>query len=237
MDGYGDEDIGGCEGEELEGYQKEDSVVMKHMVNEFEKAQQEKRQDLIEAERPNIDIDESDDDVPVIEEVEEEPEDKFDCESILTTYSNIYNHPKLISEPRNKRIQPIKVSGKTGIPKDVLGKGLTTAALKQLDRENDLVSKIEEAKEHQKGRENSNSSYSSSENDVDETMTLASRVSQLSVRNKHESKEEKKARKQALKDLRRERRVERKTNRDAFKEEKVKQEKNAMNLKLNFGQS
>ena len=49
--------------------------------------------------------------------------------------------------------------------------------------------------------------------------------------------EEKKARKQALKDLRRERRVERKTNRDAFKEEKVKQEKNAMNLKLNFGQS
>merc|ERR1712062_597002 len=68
MDGYGDEDIGGCEGEELEGYQKEDSVVMKHMVNEFEKAQQEKRQDLIEAERPNIDIDESDDDVPVIEE-------------------------------------------------------------------------------------------------------------------------------------------------------------------------
>ena len=73
------------------------------MVNEFEKAQQEKRQDLIEAERPNIDIDEDDsDENVVIEEVEEEPEDKFDCESILTTYSNIYNHPKLISEPRNK---------------------------------------------------------------------------------------------------------------------------------------
>ena len=84
--------------------------------------------------------------------------------------------------------QPIRVSGKTGIPKDILGKGLTTAALKQLDRENDLVDKIE-AKQ-QKGRENSNSDYSSSddENDVDETMTLASRVSLLSVRNKHESK-------------------------------------------------
>ena len=61
--------------------------------------------------------------------------------------------------------------------------------MKQLDRENDLVDKIE-AKQ-QKGRKNSNSSnYSSSddENDVDETMTLASRVSLLSVRNKHESK-------------------------------------------------
>lgn len=36
-----------------------------------------------------------------------------------------------------KRIffQPITVDGKTGIPKDVLGKGLTASALKQLDRE------------------------------------------------------------------------------------------------------
>lgn len=25
--------------------------------------------------------------------------DKWDCESILSTYSNIYNHPKLISDP------------------------------------------------------------------------------------------------------------------------------------------
>ena len=81
--------------------------------------------------------------------------------------------------------QPIRVSGKTGIPKDVLGKGLTAAALKQLDRENDLVDRIEA---EQKERENSNSTYSSDENDVDETMTLASRVSKLSVRNKHESK-------------------------------------------------
>merc|ERR1712062_555514 len=222
MDGYGDEEIGGCEGEELEGYQKEDSVVMKHMVNEFEKAQQEKRQDLIEAERPNIDIDESDDDVPVIEEVEEEPEDKFDCESILTTYSNIYNHPKLISEPRNKRIQPIKVSGKTGIPKDVLGKGLTTAALKQLDRENERLA-----------HDANSSDNSEDDDDVGTVMTLASRVSELSFRNKHESKEEKKARKAAVKEFRRERRVERKANKEAFKDEKIQQTKNEIHLKKN----
>merc|ERR1712062_667395 len=226
MDGYGDEDIGGCEGEELEGYQKEDSVVMKHMVNEFEKAQQEKRQDLIEAERPNIDIDESDDDDnAVIEEVEEEPEDKFDCESILTTYSNIYNHPNLISEPRNKRIQPIKVSGKTGIPKDVLGKGLTTAALKQLDRENERLA------------HDANSSDNSEDDDgVGTVMTLASRVSELSFRNKHESKEEKKARKAAVKEFRRER-VERKANKEAFKDEKIQQTKNEIHLKKNCTQA
>lgn len=26
--------------------------------------------------------------------------DKWDCESIISTYSNTYNHPKLISEPK-----------------------------------------------------------------------------------------------------------------------------------------
>merc|ERR1712012_89714 len=151
--------------------------------------------------------------VESLEIVEEEEEDRFDCESVLTTYSTLYNHPKLIKEPS---IKPIRISGKTGIPKDVFGKGLTAAALKQLDRENERF-------------KNSSDDDDDDEDDV-ETMTLASRVSQLSVRNKHESKEEKKARKSALKELRRERRVERKMNRDAFKDEKCKQEKNAINL-------
>lgn len=32
--------------------------------------------------------------------VDARQKDKWDCESILSTYSNIYNHPKLISEPK-----------------------------------------------------------------------------------------------------------------------------------------
>lgn len=32
--------------------------------------------------------------------VDAREKDKWDCESILSTYSNIYNHPKLISEPK-----------------------------------------------------------------------------------------------------------------------------------------
>lgn len=31
--------------------------------------------------------------------VENPEEKKWDCESILSTYSNIYNHPALIKEP------------------------------------------------------------------------------------------------------------------------------------------
>lgn len=32
--------------------------------------------------------------------VDVKPEEKWDCESILSTYSNLYNHPRLIEEPR-----------------------------------------------------------------------------------------------------------------------------------------
>jgi len=240
MDQYDEDEVGALEMDDIGGCQTEQSIVMKQNLKKFEKDVEMQRQmhpEMDEELRKSIQmnekfgtIDEDQNHVDIVG-VEDEEKDNFDCESILTTYSTIYNHPKLIKEPS---IKPIRVSGKTGIPKDVLGKGLTAAALKQLDRENDLVDRIEA---EQKERENSNSTYSSDENDVDETMTLASRVSKLSVRNKHESKEEKKARKQALKDLRRERRVERRANRDAFKDEKVQQEKNAINLKLNCGQA
>ena len=33
------------------------------------------------------------------EEDTSKPGERWDCESILSTYSNIYNHPKLITEP------------------------------------------------------------------------------------------------------------------------------------------
>jgi hypothetical protein len=35
-----------------------------------------------------------------------------------------------------KRPERIELSSKTGLPKDTLGRGLTAAALKQLDRDN-----------------------------------------------------------------------------------------------------
>ncbi|XP_042372884.1 protein LTV1 homolog, partial [Plectropomus leopardus] len=53
-------------------------------------------------------------------------------------------------------------------------------------------------------------------------------------RSKDESKEERKARKQAIKDERKERRMEKKANKMAFKEEKVRQEKQMLNLKTNI---
>lgn len=48
-------------------------------------------------EQEDID-DENDDD-------DGELQKKWDCESILSTYSNIYNHPKLIAEPLKPKIR------------------------------------------------------------------------------------------------------------------------------------
>merc|ERR1712179_374821 len=104
--------------------------------------------------------------------------EQWDAETILTTYSTLYNHPKLISEP--KKLGPIQLSSKTGIPKDTLGRGLTAAALKQLDRETGQVE--------------------------DDVTSVRSRITELSIRPKHETLEEKKARKEAVKNIRRERR-------------------------------
>lgn len=56
-------------------------------------------------------------------------DDRFDCESILSTYSNLYNHPKLIYEPKESRI---RVNPKTGVPVD--SAGLTACNLKRLDQ-------------------------------------------------------------------------------------------------------
>ncbi|XP_076805776.1 protein LTV1 homolog [Clavelina lepadiformis] len=63
--------------------------------------------------------------VPIQKDVYQE---KWDCESILSTYSNIYNHPKLIQDPPKK----VKVSEYTGIPLNAAPR-LTKKQLQQLD--------------------------------------------------------------------------------------------------------
>ena len=47
-------------------------------------------------------------------EVKKKDGDQWDCESILSTYSNTENHPRIISEP--KRLDKIEISKKSGIP-------------------------------------------------------------------------------------------------------------------------
>lgn len=211
MDHYDDLDEGALDGEDIEGHEEDDGSRMDLLLKEaaqarkeeYKKIQQEKeifKRLAVVQEGAELDL-------ISLEIAERDLDAKWDCESILSTYSNIYNHPKLISE--RKTYDKIELSSKTGIPKNTLGRGLIAAALKQLDLEN------EDARD-------------------DDMRSVASRISQISIRYKHETKEEKSARKAAVKEFRRERRVEKKANTQAFKDEKVRQEKIFINNKNNM---
>lgn len=136
--------------------------------------------------------------------------DRFDCESIISTYSNLYNHPKLICEDKK-----IKINSKTGIPMGVLDKpGLTAKKLAKLDALNNDI-------------DNRNSQAKS-------VCSRQSRLTTLSIRSKDETTLERKARKSVLKQFRRERRSEKKLNKIAFKNEAIRQNKELKNLQNNF---
>ncbi|NXN50522.1 LTV1 protein, partial [Rynchops niger] len=132
---FDEDEIGALDNVELEGYINTDNARLQEVLNDYykEKAKNCVKLDALE---PYDDLDS-----PVNEESEEEKEEivavvieetkeKWDCESILSTYSNLYNHPTLIKEPPKPK--PIKISQKTGIPLHILPqKGLTA---KQIER-------------------------------------------------------------------------------------------------------
>ena len=218
---YDDENLGGLECDEIEGAKTEHSETMKQIVGEYQKTKAEERQKPPEAKEcshthlmGSIENVEKKADMDLLEIDRDQTKEKWDCESILSTYSNLYNRPKVITEHR------IKVCGKTGIPKDILGKGgLTESAIKKLNRQNAEVNISIGV------RKSSETDSDTDSRDCDDTNTIASKISTISFRNKHETSEEKKTRKSAIKELKRERRAEKKANTSAFKEEKRKQEK------------
>nr|CAG4651104.1 EOG090X08PQ [Simocephalus serrulatus]SVE94329.1 EOG090X08PQ [Simocephalus serrulatus] len=216
---YDDEEMGALDCEEIEGHiTLQDSEVLK-LAEAYENEKTEglklgraigkvARGEVEDAVERYLENYESGDETDSESSTEGEPERKWDCESILSTYSNIYNHPKLISEPQNSKI--IKVCPRTGVPLNVLGKpGLTKKFLDQLNEE--TGTKV----------------------DCVETQSIISTLSTISIRPKDETPEQRKDRKQLVKEYRRERRKEKKANALAFKEEKKLQEKQNINNRVN----
>ncbi|XP_020389901.2 protein LTV1 homolog isoform X1 [Rhincodon typus] len=130
---YDDDEIGALDHHELEGPIQVDSARLDDVISDYhmQKAKDCQMPDDL-GPRGNVllkgDEEEENEEIEVL--VLEEPTEQWDCESILSTYSNLYNHPKLITDP--PKLNPIKVSRKTGIPLDVLPKRSLTA--KQLER-------------------------------------------------------------------------------------------------------
>ncbi|XP_054288619.1 protein LTV1 homolog [Macrosteles quadrilineatus] len=107
---YDENEIGALDCEEIEGeINPADDMVLRLAEEEFDT-----RSKVPDPEGNNILL--SDSDTSSLEDerfVLIEEKEKWDCESILSTYSNIYNHPKLITEPK---VSKIKISSRTGMP-------------------------------------------------------------------------------------------------------------------------
>ncbi|XP_050450944.1 protein LTV1 homolog [Cataglyphis hispanica] len=214
---YDENEIGALDCDEIEGYVAHDSDLILQYAVEFEKKQKEDTENIVELMKDRMKIVEreypssEDDDIEKLV-VDAREKDKWDCESILSTYSNIYNHPKLIPDPP-KCSKKIEIDRKTGVPKNVLGNTgkLTAEALAQFDATDNTLKSSQSIAESRK-----------------------STLSVLSIRPKGETPNARKERKKLLKEYRKERRIERKANTEAFKEEKKCQEKIRLNNRQNI---
>lgn len=226
---YDDPELGDLATEEIEGSWGQKHPYVLNCFKQFKKSDQileynkEWDKKRIEKYRNVVEGDHDPDEELVEVEVEDPKEKKWDCESILSTCSNIYNHPKLIDEPKRRSrntscssVQKIDIDPKTGMPLNVLhgdNNQLTAKALAKLDNSVD-----------QNGNAGPKSLCAKS---------VLSTLSVLSIRPKDETPEEKKERKRLLKEYRAERRIEKKANAEAFKEEKKRQTHVKLNQRLN----
>ncbi|XP_071494564.1 protein LTV1 homolog [Diadema antillarum] len=224
---YDDMEIGALDQEEIEGHVTDQSLVLQQVMDEFEAQTKITTMNDIPTKRPShqANEDESNEDNEDDEEEKEEKikmyveerTEKWDCESILSTYSTLYNHPVTIKEPSHDRRKKekssstgeldgsqIKLSQKTGMPLHVLPSPGPTR--RQQERE-EL-----------------------------EQMRLPPMATVPTNRKKgvKESAEEKRERKQAVKLARKERRVEKKANKKVFKDEEQRQEKVMQNVRQNL---
>ncbi len=220
---YDQDQIGALETEDIEGFRRSNDLVLENAIKEFNKYMEKKyyKQESGAAKMSALaeeEYDEEDGEEDGEEEGEErdeladdldqnnntyetvkytrrkDKEDRLDCESVISTYSNLYNRPAMISEKRNPRtkkavekdgLEPnVKLSVKTGLPLGVLPEKLMSK--NQMDKLDHRITRV---------------------------------LPEIPQRKEEETKEEKKARKQAIKEHRRERRMEKKTNKTMFKEE------------------
>lgn len=122
MEEYDEEEIGAVEHEETTGTFNVNDELITQIVDEFidnlkpvplSEAAAEGEAEAEIGESDNEEEMENDDEL--FKEFEKKPSEKWDCESIISTYSNIYNHPKLIEEQK-----VIRLHKKTGVPLGVL---------------------------------------------------------------------------------------------------------------------
>ncbi|KAJ8264594.1 hypothetical protein GJAV_G00151090 [Gymnothorax javanicus] len=137
---FDDDEIGALDNAELEGFINPNSARLEEVIKDYyiQKAKEYQKPDDLGPKALSSVNEEEEQEEQEMETIliGEPPAEKWDCETIISTYSNLYNHPKLIKDPPKPK--PIKVSSKTGIPKDVLpSRGLTAKQAERMERIND----------------------------------------------------------------------------------------------------
>lgn len=134
---YDAEEIGSLDFEDFEGRIKPDSEIFNSVLAEFERQQALTNLENVSLNgKPHMEETDSSSDEELIQ-IREPVKEKWDCESVLSTYSTLYNHPTLITEP--KKHDPIRLKKGLGIPDDVLKKrGLTHRQLVELEKNEEL---------------------------------------------------------------------------------------------------
>ncbi|XP_014664426.1 PREDICTED: protein LTV1 homolog [Priapulus caudatus] len=137
---YDEEEIGALDQEELEGCIHPGSEVLNSVLDGYEKEQQANKckeiasKPIHTAGEEELSSTEDEDEAEELVKMVQPEKEQWDCESILSTYSNLYNHPKVIKEPSKPKA--IKLNARTGIPSDVLKKrGLTQRQLRDLENQ------------------------------------------------------------------------------------------------------
>ncbi|XP_060716051.1 protein LTV1 homolog isoform X2 [Tachysurus vachellii] len=138
---FDDDEIGALDNSELEGFINPSSTRLEEIVQDYfiqKEKEIQRPEQLGPPELPSLKEEEEEDEEQELEMlvIEEPLEEKCDCETIISTYSNLYNRPKLIKDPPKQK--QIRVSNKTGIPLDVLPqRGLTARQVERMERIDD----------------------------------------------------------------------------------------------------
>lgn len=136
---YEEPEIGALDCAEIEGNAELSEDLLSQCLGELRKKDDDLQYDPKWDEQRIKSLQEEFDEEMIEIEVEDDPEKKWDCQSFVSTYSNAYNHPKVITEVKQKRVPKIQIHQRTGVPCNVFSgenSKLTEKSVKQLFTEN-----------------------------------------------------------------------------------------------------
>lgn len=126
MEEYDDENVGGLDEDDMDGVLTQENPLVNQVIDEVNEQQEKTRYPdsqptgRVHFFEEEIDGEPADVQTEDFERLQEPEKEKWDCESIISTYSNIYHHPTVISEPGNRK--PIQLTKNLAIPVNIFKK-------------------------------------------------------------------------------------------------------------------